>query len=227
MKGLTNATKNNSNAMKMAQQDAMSFGEALSRTLTRFGMYTSVAMVTQKIFSSMRNGIKDVIALEDSMISLRRVVDGLTDKSLVELQNTLIATSRELATNSTDFIDSVTSFKKLGYNLEQAQMLATQTTKFNLAGDINNMEEATTDVVSVLKAFKFEAEDVGRVVDGINKTSNEYAVTSQDVANILQKSASSLSVFGNDLEESISLGTVANEVLQDSDKVGRSLKLGA
>ena len=224
MKGLTNATKNNSNAMKMAQQDAMSFGEALSRTLSRFGMYASVAMVTQKVFSSMRDGIKDIIALEDSMISLQRVCDEITDKSLTDFQNKFVATSRELATNSADYIDSVTSFKKLGYNLDEAETLATQTTKFNLAGDINNMEEATTDVVSVLKGFKLEATDVNRVIDGINTTSNKYAVTSQDLANILQKSASSLSVFGNDLEESISLGTVANEILQDSDKVGRSLK---
>ena len=189
-------------------------------------MYASVAMVTQKMFSIMREGIQDVIALEDSMISLQRVYD-VTGESMESFQNKLIATSRELATNATDYIDSVTSFKKLGYTISEAQTLATQTTKFNLAGDINNMEEATTDVVSTLKGFKMEASEVNRVIDGVNATSNEYAVTSQDLANILQKSASSLSVFGNDLEESISLGTVANEILQDSDKVGRSLKLGA
>lgn len=222
MKNLTNATKYNSSAMKMAQQDAISLGDALNKALGKFGIYTSVAVVMRSLFSEIKNGVKDVIALEDSMISLQRVYD-ITGDSVEKFQNKLVENSRQLATSATDYIDSVTSFKKLGYTIGEAQTLATQTTKFNLAGDINNMEEASTDVISILKGFKLEATDVVRVTDEINEASNTYAVTSQDLANSLQKSSSALSVYGNSLEQSMSMATVATEVLQDSDKVGRSL----
>lgn len=207
--------------MKATDDTQKGFGQRLSQMASSLGIYMSVALVMRRVFSSIREGINDVISLEDSMVSLQRVYN-VTGQSVQDFQNKLVSTSRELGTSATDYIDAVTSFKKLGYDINEAQNLATQTTKFNLAGDINNMEQATSSVVSVLKGFKLEAKDVTSVVDAMNTASNEYAVSASDLADIMQKSSSSLSVYGNSLNESLALGTVANEIMQDSSKVGRA-----
>lgn len=209
--------------MKATDNTQKGFGQRLNQMASSLGIYMSVALVMRRVFSSIREGINDVISLEDSMVSLQRVYN-VTGQSVQDFQSKLVSTSRELGTSATDYIDTVTSFKKLGYDINEAQNLATQTTKFNLAGDINNMEQATSSVVSVLKGFKLEAKDVTSVVDAMNTASNEYAVSASDLADIMQKSSSSLSVYGNSLNESLALGTVANEIMQDSSKVGRALK---
>ena len=198
-----------------------SFLSSLKSLGNSMGIYMSLAIVMRRVYMSIREGISNVIDLEDSMVSLQRVYN-ITGQSVQDFQNKLVSTSRELGTSATDYIDAVTSFKKLGYDINEAQNLATQTTKFNLAGDINNMEQATSSVVSVLKGFKLEAKDVTNVVDAMNTASNEYAVSASDLADIMQKSSSSLSVYGNSLNESLALGTVANEIMQDSSKVGRA-----
>ena len=107
--------------------------------------------------------------------------------------------------------------------MQDSQNLAQETQKFNLAGDINDLDEATTDVISTLKGFKLEAKDVTSVVDRMNTASNKYAVSAQDIATIMQRSSASLKVAGNDLSQSIALGTTANEIVQDASRVGTAL----
>lgn len=222
-KNLKNAVLDSDKSIRLTQQDAITLGGAIKKALANVGIYTSAYTVVNRLSRAIRNGVSDVIALEDSMISLQRIYN-ITGESVQDFQDKLVETSRQLATSSTDYIDSVTAFKKLGYEINEAQRLATETTKFNLAGDINNMEEATTDVVSILKGFGIEAENVTSVVDELNTTANEYALSAQDIANILQRSSSSLASAGNTLEQSIAMGTVAQEVNQNAERVGNSLK---
>lgn len=217
----TNSLKTLQTQVKATDNAQKGFGQRLSQMASSLGIYMSVAMVMRKVYSSIREGITEVIALEDSMVSLQRVYN-VTGQSVESFQAKLVSTSKQLGASATDYINAVTSFKKLGYDINESQKLATETTKFNLAGDINNMEEATKSVVSVLRGFKMDASEVTNVVDQMNTASNEYAVSASDLTDIMKKSSSSLSVYGNSLQESLSLGTVANEVMQDSSRVGRA-----
>lgn len=206
---LSNVVKDS--GFKTGRQDVTSFGEALKNAFGNVGIYMGSAMALQKIFDVMKQGIKDVISVESAFVSLRRIID-MTDEDAKNLQTEFGKMALNLATSTTNITNSITDFAKLGYTLDEAKMLATETQKFNLAGDINNLGEATTDVVSTLKGFKLEASDVTDVVDKMNTASNKYAVSAKDIAEILKRSSSALSVAGNDIKESISLGTVANEV---------------
>lgn len=52
---------------------------------------------------------------------------------------------------------------------------------------------------------------------------NNFAISSADIGAALQRSAASLSVSGNSLEESIALVTAAQTVAQNAESVGRRL----
>lgn len=71
-----------------------------------------------------------------------------------------------------------------------------------------------------MQAFGIEAENVGDIVDKFNEVGNNYAISSQGLGEAMQRSAASLALAGNTLDESLALVTAANEVVQDPDVVG-------
>ena len=223
LKQLENTIKNCSKAFQSGNKDVMSFGQYLQNALGKIGIYASSAIVFRKLFTEIKDGVSSVIELEDAMVSLRRVCNE-SDEAMKQFQSTATSTAQTLGVTASEYVDAVTSFKKMGYELSEAQELATTVTKYNLAGDIDNLEEATTGVISILKGFGLEAENVVNVTDSMNSAANQYAITAGDLTTILQRSSSAMSVAGNTLNESIAIGTVANEITQNSERTGNALK---
>ena len=208
---------------RTGKQDVNSFGEAVKNAFGNVGIYYGSSVAIREMFNAMKQGIQDVIQVESAFVSLRRIVD-MTDESANNLRKEFGQMALNLATSTTDITNSITDYAKLGYTLDEAKTLATETQKFNLAGDINNLGEATTNTVSALKGFGLEAKNVTEVLDAENTASNKYAVSAKGVAESLKRSASALKVAGNDYKESISMITVADEINQDAEKTGNSLK---
>ena len=224
LKQLENTIKSCSKAFQSGNKDVMSFGQYLQNALGKIGVYASSAIVFRKLFTEIKDGVSSVIELEDAMVSLRRVCNE-SDEAMKQFQSTATSTAQTLGVTASEYVDAVTSFKKMGYELAEAQELATTVTKYNLAGDIDNLEEATTGVISILKGFGLEAENVVNVTDSMNSAANQYAITAGDLTTILQRSSSAMSVAGNTLNESIAIGTVANEITQNSERTGNALKV--
>lgn len=195
----------------------------LGSSLGKMGIYINVGDIFRGIKSQAQEAIKYVMDVEKSMIDLRRVVD-MSDTQANTFQNSMHNLSVQLASTNSDTISTVATFAKLGYSLQDATQLGEIATKYNFAADINNMNEATLSLVSTMKAYKIEAKDSAGITNDINEVSNNYAITAQDINTILQKSASTMSTFGNSLKENIALGTVANQVMQNAESVGQGLK---
>lgn len=223
LKQLENTIRNCSKAFQSGNKDVMSFGQYLQNALGKIGIYASSAIIFRKLFTEIKDGVSSVVALEDSMVSLRRVCNE-SDEAMKQFQSTATSTAQTLGVTASEYVDAVTSFKKMGYELADAQQLATTVTKYNLAGDIDNLGEATTGVISILKGFGLEAENVVQVTDSMNSAANQYAVTAEGLTTMLQRSSSAMSVAGNTLNETIAIGTVANEVTQNAERTGNALK---
>lgn len=59
---------------------------------------------------------------------------------------------------------------------------------------------------------------------GVTNSGNKFAISSKGVGDVLLRSASALQTAGNTLDEAIALGTSANSIVQDPEKVGVALK---
>lgn len=69
-------------------------------------------------------------------------------------------------------------------------------------------EESQEGLISVIKAYGIEANDVlDEVASKVNIVGNEFAVTNSDVISSLEGSVSALAVANNTLDESIGLLT--------------------
>ena len=88
-----------------------------------------------------------------------------------------------------------------------------------------SVDTATTSLVSTMKAFGIEADDVlDGVMSKVNAVGNGFALTNEDIMTALQNSSSAMAVANNSLDETIALITAGTEIVQDASKVGNGLR---
>ena len=119
---------------------------------------------------------------------------------------------------------STADFARLGYDISDAEQLAEVANIYNVVGDeIEDIDAATQSIISTMTAFNIKTEDAIRIVDKFNAVGNNFAISSGEIGEALQRSASALAAANNTLDQSIALITAANTVVQDPDAVGKCL----
>ena len=88
-----------------------------------------------------------------------------------------------------------------------------------------DIDEATSGLVSTMKAFDIEADEaLDGIASKINSIGNSQALSNSMIVEFLTRSAAAMKEANNTLEETIALGTAATEVTQDAASVGNALK---
>ena len=123
-------------------------------------------------------------------------------------------------------VASATEFRKNGFNDEDSAMLAQVANMYiNVADEAISASDSAALIISQMKAFDIEANNAMRIIDAINEVSNNYAVSSSDVAAALTKTSSAMGVLGNDFNQTIGLVVAGAEILTgQSSKVARGLR---
>lgn len=168
---------------------------------------------------------QNVVEVDTAMTELKKVTDE-TDTTYSAFMQTAIQQSRDLAASISDTVNATADFARLGYTLDEATDLSKAAITYQHVGDgISDISEATESIISTMKAFNIEAKDSMSIVDRFNKVGNEFAISSGDIGDALQRSASALHTAGNDINESIGMIVAANDVAQNPESVGNALKV--
>lgn len=86
-------------------------------------------------------------------------------------------------------------------------------------------EESQSGLVSIMKAWKIDPEEVEReIIDPINTLGNRFAETNLDIIEGMERSAAALSATGTTYQEAFALFTGGQEILQNSEIMGRALR---
>lgn len=121
-------------------------------------------------------------------------------------------------------VESATNFKKSGYSEEDSAMLARVAALYqNIADEQISAGDSADFIISQMKAFNIEASDAENIVNRVNEVSNNYAVSSSDLAKGLQLVSAALSVGGNSLDEVLGLMTGGVEITRNATKMARGL----
>jgi TP901 family phage tail tape measure protein len=176
------------------------------------------------IFRYIQQGISTVRELDEAMTEVRKVSDA-TEASYAKFQKTIASTAKDIATTNKELLNSSADFLRLGYSLDQASSLAKNATLFVNVGDGVDITEATEDMITAMKAFDIQAEDSIKIVDDYNQIGNQFALSATDIGEAMKRSASALETGNNSFEQSISLITAMNEIVQNSENTGNSLKV--
>lgn len=202
--------------------------ETLSQKLSRLfkeHFQTAVAMYgVAMVKRGLREVYNNVVDIDTSMTNLKKVTNE-TESAYSSFLSSASSQARELGASISDVIDSTAEWSRLGYTLDESQELAKWSTVLSNIGDgIDSASDAASYLVSILKGFRMEADEVEHVVNVLNSVGNNEPISESGIAEALVRSASALSAAGNSFEESVSLISAANSVLQDPDTVGTTLK---
>lgn len=198
---------------------ASSMGEIFKGALsTAIGF--NIGNIMEDQFSSMKEAVLDV---DNSMKDLRRVTN-LTSAEYEAITKSSNEMGIALGRTTTETLDTITAFVQLGESVEDSKSYLSEAALVlaNVA-DIS-VEESISAIISTMKGFGLEAQNVGQIIDTMNEAGNRFALTSADLAEGLRIGSASLKIAGNDLYETSALITAGTEVLQDSNKVANGLK---
>lgn len=124
-------------------------------------------------------------------------------------------------------VEAATGWIKAGYSDEDAAQLARFSALLqNTADEELSGAEATSILVSQLKAYHMETNEAIKVTDIINQVSADFAVSSGDISKGLTVASASMATFGNSIEQTTALLTAGTTVFQNkSQQVARGLNM--
>lgn len=196
----------------------------ISSAYKKFGGWMLVTRSLMVMVNNFKQMVTNVRALDAAMTELKKVTDE-TRATYTRFFNEAAVRAKSLGATLTDTITATADFARLGYSISEAAELADAALVYKNVGDgINDISEASESVISTMKAFGIEAANVMTIVDRFNEVGNRFAISSKGVGDALVRSASALAAAGNSLDESIALVTAANNVVQDPEKVGTTMK---
>lgn len=106
-----------------------------------------------------------------------------------------------------------TEFKRSGYTDEEAANLAQTASLYqNIADEELSASDASSVLISQMKAFQKQGIEAEHVIDSINEVANRNAVSSGDIGRGLTQAGAALSTYGNTFEETIGLITAGTEI---------------
>lgn len=209
---------------RLAGGEVETLGQKIKRVFSEkfgYGVLAAAALYARQAFVKL---YENVVNIDTAMTELKKVTEE-TDATYSKFLDNAAERAEKLGATIADTVSATADFARLGYNLEDASNLADTAVVYKNVGDgISDISTASESIISTIKAFGIEAKDAMSVVDKFNETGNRFAISSGGVGEVLLRSASALAAANNTLDESIALGTAANEIIQSPEKVGTSLK---
>lgn len=223
-----NVLSNEFSELKINMESAGIAAETLGQKLSRLfkeHFQTAIAMAgVAMVKQGLREVYDNVVEIDDSMVELKKVTTESTE-AYSQFSDRAAKTSRDLGASISDYVSATADWARLGYGLPDAEELARVSTLFANVGDgIENIADASSYMISILKGFDLAADDAQKVADLINEVANNEPASASDISEILTRSGAALHEAGNDLSQAISLGVAMNSVTQNAESTGQTLK---
>ena len=175
----------------------------------------------QQMFQYMREGIDVVHDLDNAYVEMLKVSnDALSSLRQYKLES--FSRADEVGTTGEKLMNSTADWMRIGESLENAAASAKTTNKLLNVSEFTDVNEATEAMVSMSQAYSDLSKD--DIVDKLNNVGNNFSISTQGLAEGLQRSASALKTAGNDMDDAIALMTAGNAVVQDPTSVGAGLR---
>lgn len=150
-------------------------------------------------------GYDAVKSTEDSMVEIGRVLN-TTSSETETLRGSLFDLGNEYGRSFEDVSDVALRFAQAGYNMNDTL----SNTKALLLG-MNTAEleasSGTTELIGILSQWGMEASELTTVIDKLNYTADNNAITTQDLADALLKASSMARTAGMSFDDTVGVLT--------------------
>lgn len=140
-----------------------SLGDELKYIAEKIGIKAMLGNSIYRVIGAFRQMVGIVTELDTGMTTLRRVTEA-TEATYRKFLKTAGDDAHELGSTVSGLVDSTGDFARLGYNIQEANALAKNAVMYSNVGWLD-IQTATADMTSTMKAFNIEASDSIRIVD--------------------------------------------------------------
>ena len=201
------------------------FKNIFSNQMMSFWGFLGTRFSAQALVTQLRQGLTVVRDFDSAMTELRKVSND-TEQAINSFGKEAHNIAAIVGSTGTAIVNAAADWSRLGYSIAEASELAKSSAIFVNVGDEGmDIGQATEDIVSIMKAFNYEADESIDIVDKLNIVGNNFAISSTGLGSALQRSSASLAAANNTLEQSIALITAGNEIVQAPENVGTALKI--
>lgn len=212
------------NAARRAGKLGLSFFDTIKQGVQSFSYWTSATAIVMQGITAVRQGVSTVVSLDTALVDLRKTTS-MTSDELKQFYYDANDVAKQMGVTTEEIINQASAWSRLGYSTAEAStQMAKLSSQFKLISPGMTSEEATNGLVSVMKAYKMDVDDVkDGIMSPINIVGNNFALDNTNIVNMLQDSVSAMAEANNTLEETIALETAAFEITQD-ENVGNGFK---
>lgn len=194
-------------------------GRAFKNIAQFAGVYRIIMMIPQAL-KSMVNEVRVV----DAELTTIRKITSASDGEISQMFESATKSAKEYGLAISDVIKAQADQIRLGYNMTEAKKLADVTAIFQQVGDNMTQESASTALISSMKGFGLNVESAMHIVDAFNNVADHMPIATDQMAEALSRSASSMHAAGNTMEQTMALITAANSVVQNPERVGTAFQ---
>ena len=203
-------------------QEAGTKGESFLQKISDKAKWLGAFYVVNELRIGFIQAITTIKETEDAVVSLQRVLnDESIGKSRMteELYDIAVEYGRtfeEVAEVSQQFVQAGNDWTD-AVELTRGTMLALNTAELDVT-------QSTEGLIAIMAQWGLEAEDYADVIDKINITADDFAVTSEKIVAALQRSSSSAKNANISLEETIGIITALAEATgRSGENIGTAL----
>ena len=212
----------------LTMTDALKNG--LSKVLRLFGSSGIIMQFTAQL----RKAWTEAKELDQSMTDLSRVNAEITRSGFPDYLDKVISKTKQLAVATKDYIDSVTTFSRAGYNLADSETLADAAVQLEKIGDMSAVDASKALLAGLQGYTEIDGYGMDQLIekaqalnDKIDIIGNTASISQKEVAQGIQAVGSVMSDANTSVDEFIALLGAGNRAVQDSDKVALAIRTSA
>lgn len=179
--------------------------------------------VANAAWQGAKSAASDVVDIETRVMEISRVMN-LTTESAKDLRDNLIDYGVEYGRSFDEVSEIALKFTQAGYeandvlSMTKAMLLGINTAELNA-------ESGTTSLIGIMQQWGYEAEDLIDIIDKLNYTADNNAITTQDLTDALLQASSVAKIAGMSFEDTIGVLTAMKEASGRTGKeVGNAFK---
>lgn len=213
----------------------MTWGSKFKESIKSYAKFFSGASMIYALSNQVRNAATEAKTLDDSLVNLQKVTDEIGDRdALYNYFDKSLSKAQELNVKVGSLIDAVTEFKKLGWDLDDAELGAKWADILSNVGGVD-IDTAIGSIKTSIASFdeiggygndqmdkKLEA-----YTDLINNMSNKYSIDADGLAESIRLSAGTLTEAHMSIEQAATMFATANKYYNDPSYLGNTAKIGS
>lgn len=194
--------------------------QSLGDKIKQLSTYLSGTVIIGKVLQTGKQMIDNVSKIDDSLVELEKV-SNLTAEGLENVTDKSFELGKSLSKTGTDVLDSVTSFKRAGYDIADSMEYAEEALKTtNISENLKDAGQAADSLVNIMKGFRNESPEFARKInDAVNQVSNTEAVDFDNLIDGATRLSAVADQAGMSFEQMLGTLTGGYEILGNMEKV--------